>query len=90
MLKKRVTKAECDCALDVWVEGSVLKNTIKAGVKQFRTDLRIDSPESQEDIIRIIRLAKRGCFTEQLVQNPVPLVSTYTVNGKQTDVSLSD
>jgi uncharacterized OsmC-like protein len=88
MTKKRVTSAECRCEFDAWVDGSVLKGTVRSGVNEFRTHLIIESPESDEDIARLIRLAKRGCFAEQLVQNPVRLKSTYQVNGREFEVDL--
>jgi hypothetical protein len=89
MLKKKVTRAECRCEFDVSQEGSVLKDTYRSVAREFRTCLILDSPESEADIARIIRLAKRSCFAEQLIPNPVPLVSTYIVNGIAMDIDLS-
>lgn len=89
MLKKEITHAECHCEFDIHQEGSVLADTYRSVAKEFRTHISIDSPESAADVARIIRLAKRSCFAEQLIPNAVPLVSTYTVNGSSTEVDLS-
>lgn len=89
MLKKKITHAGCHCEFDIHQEGSVLRNTYRSVAKEFRTHLSIDSPESEADIARIIRLAKRSCFAEQLITNAVPLMSTYTVNGNPMEVDLS-
>jgi hypothetical protein len=88
MLKKTIDRAECTVEFDWFLEGSVLKGTVSAGTTQCRTKFLIDSPESDEDILTIIRLAKRGCFAENMVQTVVPLVSTYVINGRVSDVSV--
>ena len=91
MTKTEITRAECRCEFDIHLDGSVLADTYKAYVTGFRTHLAIDSPAPAEAIARVIRLAKRSCFAEQLVANPVPLESTYEVNGKPLEaIDLSD
>ena len=88
MLKKTIHKARVRCEFDFFLDGSVLADTVHSGVTEFRTHLEIDSPEPEADIARIIRTAKRGCYAEQLVQTPVPLVSTYTLNGQSVTVEV--
>jgi hypothetical protein len=88
MLKKTVHKARVRCEFDFFVDGSVLADTIHSGVTEFRTFLDIESPEPDDVVQRIIRTAKRGCYAEQLVQTPVPLVSSYTLNGRSISVDL--
>ena len=74
--------------LDWFLEGSVLRGTVNSGATQCRTRFIIDSPESEEDVLRIVRLAKQGCFAERMVQTAVPLVSTYVINGEERAVDL--
>jgi hypothetical protein len=88
MLKKTVTRAECTVEFDWYLRGSVLRGNVEAGATECRTEFVIDAPESEEDVLRIVRLAKRGCFAEQMVQTAVPLVSTYVLNGKRAEVVL--
>ena len=88
MLKKRIDKARVRCEFDFFLDGSVLADTVCSGVTEFRSFLEIDSPEPEDVVARIIRTAKRGCYAEQLVQTPVPLVSTYTVNGRPFEVDV--
>jgi hypothetical protein len=90
MTKTVVTSAKCHCELDVWVDGSVLKGTIHAGVNQFRTHFTIESPEPPDRIQALIRLAKRGCYAEQLVRTAIPLASTYSVNGVEMAMDLGE
>lgn len=86
MLRKVVYRAECEVEIDWFLEGSVLRGTVKAGAKACRTSLHIDSPEPQEVIEQIVRLAKQGCFAEQMIQAPVPLTSTYVLNGIERQI----
>ncbi len=88
MLKKTIDRAECTVEFDWFLEGSVLQGTVNAGTTECRSHFLIESPESDEDILTIIRLAKRGCFAESMVQTAVPLLSTYVINGKENHVSL--
>jgi hypothetical protein len=88
MLKKTVNKARVRCEFDFFLDGSVLADTVNSGVTEFRSFLEIESPESEEDVARLIRTAKRGCYAEQLVQTPVPLVSSYTLNGRSITVDV--
>jgi hypothetical protein len=75
---------------DWYLHGSVLAGTVKGGALACRTHFVVDSPEPEDDIIKVIRLAKQGCFAEQMVQTAVPLTSTYVVNGQEVTVSLDE
>ena len=88
MLKKTITRAECRVEFDWYLHGSVKAGTVKSGATACRTHFVIDSPEPEEDVLKIVRLAKQGCFAEQMVETAVPLTSTYVVNGRETSVSL--
>jgi len=88
MLHKTINRAECEVEFDFFLEGSVLRGTVSSGAKSCRTRLRIDSPEPEEVIERIVRLAKQGCFAEQMVQTAVPLTSSYVLNGVEREISL--
>ena len=74
--------------MDYFLTGSVLKGTVQSGCTEVRTNFEVDSDESDEDILNVIRLAKRGCFAENMVQTAVPLKSTYKLNGKEVEVAL--
>ena len=87
-LKTTIDRAECHVELDWFLEGSVLRGTVNSGATQCRTRFIIDSPESEESVLRIVRLAKQGCFAERMVQAAIPLVSSYVINGEERHVSL--
>jgi uncharacterized OsmC-like protein len=88
MLRKVITRASCRVELDYYLRGSVLRGTVESGCTACRTHFTLDSPESDEDVEKIVRLAKQGCYAEQMVQTAVPLQSTYVLNGRDRAVEL--
>ncbi len=56
----------------------------------MRTHFELESDEAQEDLLKLIRNAKRGCFAENMVHTAVPVKSTYKVNGEDVGVDLGD
>lgn len=86
MLKKVINRAECVVEIDWFLEGSVLRGTVRSGARACRTALHIDSPEPLEVIEQVVRLAKQGCFAEQMIQAAVPLTSSFVLNGTERQV----
>ena len=74
--------------MDYYLTGSVLQGTVESGCTEVRTHFEVDSDEPDAAILEIIRLAKRGCFAENMVQTAVPLKSTFKLNGVEVRVSL--
>ncbi|MGH9102489.1 MAG: hypothetical protein ACRDYD_05830 [Acidimicrobiales bacterium] len=85
MLRKTIDSASCEVEIDWFLEGSVLQGTVRSGAKACRTRLVVDSPEPDEDVMAVLSLAKQGCFAEQMVQAPVPLSSTFVLNGEERE-----
>ncbi len=69
--------------MDYYLSGSVLAGTVNSGVTEVRSQFEVSSNEPEEDIVYVIRLAKRGCFAERLVETTVPIKSTLKLNGKE-------
>ena len=82
MTKTKVSKAKVRVLIHWFLTGSVLKGTVDSGGKSVETHLEVESDDDAEKIAHVIRCAKKGCFAEQLVVRPVPLVSTVLLNGK--------
>ena len=53
----------------------------------MRSDFTVESKDPDSDVLEIIRIAKQGCFAENLVKNAVPLKSSCLLNGKEIDVT---
>ena len=82
MTKTSFEKAACRVEFDYFLKGSVLKGDVNSGCRRVRTHFRVESSDSEEKILNIIRLAKQGCYAEQMVQTAVPLTSTVELNGE--------
>jgi uncharacterized OsmC-like protein len=88
MLKKQVRSASVKVELDLYLGGSVLAGTVTAGARAIRSHLVIESPEPPAEIERLVRLAKQGCFAEQMLKKATPIVSTYTINGQPATIEV--
>lgn len=82
MTKTTIESATCTAEFDISQDGSVLRGTAQSSVSAFRTHLSIRSDEPRERVERVLGLAKRLCFAEQLIVRSVPLTSAFTVNGE--------
>lgn len=82
MTKTPFRKASCRVEFDYFLRGSVLKGTVDSGCTAARTHFKVESDAPEEEVLRLIRLAKRGCYAERMVQTAVPLASTVELNGR--------
>ena len=83
-----ITSAKVHVEMDYYLTGSVLKGTVESGCSEVRTHFDVESDESEDSIREIIRLAKKGCFVENMIQTAVPLKSSISLNGKEIAQSL--
>ena len=86
MTKTSFEKAACRVEFDYFLKGSVLKGDVNSGCRMVRTHFKVESSEAEEKILNIIRLAKQGCYAEQMIQTAVPLTSTVELNGKNIEL----
>ena len=76
--------------MDFYLSGSVLAGTVNSGVTEVRSEFEVSSEADEEDIAYVIKLAKRGCFAERLVETAVPIKSTLKLNGKEATSLLEE
>jgi len=82
MTKTRITHAKVRVVIDWYLQGSVIKGTVESGCKEVQTHLEVQSDDDPEKVRHVVRCSKLGCFAEQMVVKPVPLVSTIKINGE--------
>jgi len=82
MMKIKVEHASVRVRYRLVVGGSVLKGTVFCDVEGVDTHLSVESAAPPDQLVRLIRNAKSGCFAEGLIKKSVPLASTIDVNGK--------
>lgn len=68
-------------------EGSVLAGTQEGTCKGFSIELSIDGEESVEDIIQLIRMAHRMCFTESTLSQTIEVTTSHLFNSQPIDVN---
>ena len=83
MRKIVIDSARVRVEMDYYLSGSVLAGTVTSGVTEVRSEFEVTADADEKDIAYVIRLAKRGCFAERLVETAVPIKSTLTLNGKE-------
>jgi len=82
MMKLKFKQASCRVEMDYFLKGSVLKGTVESGCTETRVLLRVETDEKNQDQVdKLIRNAKRGCFAESMIRASVPLKSQIEVNG---------
>jgi uncharacterized OsmC-like protein len=82
MTKTRITKARVRVLIHWYLTGSVIKGTVDSGCREVETHLEVDSDDEPDKVRNVVRLAKRGCFAEQMVVRPVPLTGSIRINGE--------
>ena len=82
MLKVTVTKMTMHVTASFRVSGSVLNDTIDGEMLGAETTLELESPDSPDQIARVVRNAERGCFVMQALLRPVPVTGRMVVNGR--------
>ena len=90
MRKIAIEKARVHVEMDYYLSGSVLAGTVSSGVTEVRSEFEVSSHADEEEIAYVIRLAKRGCFAERLVETAVPIKSALKLNGKEATSLLEE
>ena len=90
MRKIAINSARVHVEMDYYLAGSVLAGTVNSGVTEVRSEFEVSADADEEDIAYVIRLAKRGCFAERLVETAVPIRSTLKLNGKEATSLLEE
>lgn len=82
MKKVPYRKASCRVEMDYFLKGSFLRGTVESGCSEVRTHFTVESDAPADAIRHVIRMAKKGCFAENMIQAAVPLRSTIRLNGE--------
>ena len=90
MKKLPIGSANVHVEMDYYLSGSVLAGTVTSGVTEVRSDFDVTSDAPEDEILNVIRMAKRGCFAERLVETAVPIRSTLKLNGREATDRLNE
>lgn len=82
MTKTRIAKAKVRVLIHWYLKGSVIQGTVDSGCKEVETHLEVESDDEAPKVQHVVRLAKKGCFAEQMVARPVPVTGSIRINGE--------
>jgi organic hydroperoxide reductase OsmC/OhrA len=68
-------------------EGSVLAGTQQGTCKGFSIELSMEGDQKVEEIIKLIRMAHRMCFTESALSHAVEVMTSHLFNGQPIDLT---
>ncbi len=75
---------------DIFLGGSVIKGTVFSGFSEVRSHFELESDAPREELLRLVKIAKKGCFAESMVQTAVPVKSSYSLNGENVQIKLEN
>ena len=82
MLKVNVGKVRARLKTYYRLEGSVLRGDRRAWLEKVETLFTVESTDSPDQVARVIRVAKEGCFARQALLNPVAMEESVLLNGQ--------
>ena len=81
-MKIEVTRARVAVTARFGRSGSILQDTLRTQCDGIETHLDVESPDSLEDVARLIRNAEAGCFIIQTLRQPLEVKTSASVNGE--------
>ena len=82
MTKVHVDHAKVHVTGKFKVHGSVLRGDLQSEALGFDIRLELESSEPEEKLAKLVALAEKGCFMKAALENPTPVNTITTVNGK--------
>lgn len=70
--------------------GSVLQGTQEGTCEGFSIELSIDGDARAEEIVKLVRLAHRMCFTENALSRVVKVTASHLFNGQPLEVDSTE
>jgi organic hydroperoxide reductase OsmC/OhrA len=71
-------------------EGSVLAGTQQGSCKGFSIELSLEGDDNAEDMVKLIRMAHRMCFTESALTQAIEVKTSHLFNGEPIDIGMAE
>ena len=82
-MKVTLKSVKASIKLNLTLGGSVLAQTVQAGIKSVETHYDIESDADREKVAAVIRNSRNACFTRQALTNPTPFEDSVKLNGEE-------
>jgi organic hydroperoxide reductase OsmC/OhrA len=71
-------------------EGAVLAGTQQGTCKGFSIELSLEGDDNAEDMVKLIRMAHRMCFTESALTQAIDVKTSHLFNGEPIDIGMAE
>ncbi|MFQ5860391.1 MAG: hypothetical protein ACE5IG_02425 [Dehalococcoidia bacterium] len=82
MLKVNIGKVRAKVKAHYRLEGSVMRGDRRAWLDSVQTVFMVESTDEPEQVARVVRVAKNGCFARQALLHPVSMEESILLNGR--------
>jgi hypothetical protein len=72
----------CQVDIDWDLRGSVRRGDVQTRCLGVRSSVSLRSEAADDEVAALLKLAKQGCFLEQLIVQATPVVSSLVLNGR--------
>lgn len=81
MRKVQLDEVRIDQTMTFFREGSIMRGTITSGARLLEVAIEVESPEPEDTVAELVRVAKESCFTHGALAAPVEVRTSLTLNG---------
>jgi hypothetical protein len=61
---------------------------VPSACRRFTYDLELQSPETEERVVELVKFMERSCYATNTLRQPVEVVPRLLLNGREVPVNL--
>jgi hypothetical protein len=84
----RVDRADLAVKGEFDQRGKFGLDKVPSACKRFTYQLEVESPESEERVLELLRFMERSCYATNTLRQPVAVVPRLLLNGREIAVKL--
>ena len=88
VLAVRIEKAELTVKGEFDQQGKFGLTDVPSACKRFTYELQLESPETEERIVELLKFMERSCYATNTLRQPVEVVPRLLLNGREGAVHL--
>jgi hypothetical protein len=83
----RVERADLTVKGEFDQRGKFGLDEVPSACKRFTYQLEVESPESEERVVELVRFMERRCYATNTLRRPVAVVPRLLLNGREIAVN---
>lgn len=88
VLAVRIEKAELTVKGEFDQQGKFGLTDVPSACKRFTYELQLESPETEEQILELLKFMERSCYATNTLRQPVEVVPRLLLNGREVAVNV--